>query len=312
MKILITGGAGFIGSHLCEILVGSGCEVTVFDNFSSGSVRNLAAVIGQVGIVEGDIGVYDSLRQVKTRFDAVVHLAAIASVIKCQEDPIGSHLTNGLGALNVLEYARQSGCKRVVLASSAAVYGNPQTLPVTETSTVGPLSVYAVDKLYSELVGETYQRSHNIETYSLRLFNVYGPRQNPHSPYSGVISKFVDAAIHGTPCTIFGDGLQTRDFIYVSDLVTVISKIAKVGANERTFNVGTGIGTSLLTLIEILETIANKKLTVSFASKQAGDVRFSFCDPKRLRSEGLLTQVTSMEQGLRTMYDWQNVNSMLH
>ena len=218
MKALVTGGAGFIGSHIVDRLLRDGHEVAVLDDLSTGKPDNLADN-NKLQLIEGDIRDFDTVSQCMQGVDWVFHKAAVASVPKTVNDPLGSSAVNYQGTLHVLEAARRNKASRVVFASSAALYGDEPTLPKVETLLPLTLSPYAVDKLASEYACGMYTRLYGLETVSLRYFNVYGPRQDPSSPYSGVISIFADKLNQGATPTIFGDGEQTRDFVYVSDVV---------------------------------------------------------------------------------------------
>ncbi|MDX2507833.1 MAG: NAD-dependent epimerase/dehydratase family protein, partial [Gammaproteobacteria bacterium] len=218
MKALVTGGAGFIGSHIVDRLLNDGHEVIVLDDFSTGHRSNLPDNKA-LTIVEGDISNFDTVKQCMQGIDWVFHKAAVASVPRTVNDPIGSTAVNYQGTLHLLEAARHNNVKRMVFASSAALYGDEPTLPKVETMCPVTLSPYAVDKLASEFACGMYTRLYGLETVCLRYFNVYGPRQDPSSPYSGVISIFTDKLKNKQTPTIFGDGEQTRDFVFVSDVV---------------------------------------------------------------------------------------------
>jgi len=218
MLALVTGGAGFIGSHIVDRLLADGNRVRVLDDFSTGKRENLPDS-EDLEIITGDVGDFETVRNATEDVEVVFHEAAVASVPRTIDDPLGSQRTNYQGTLNVLEAARQCGVKRVVFAASAAAYGDDPELPKREDMQVKPLSPYAVDKLASEYACQVYYRLHGLETVCLRYFNVFGPRQDPSSPYSGVISIFADKLINKEQPTIYGDGGQTRDFVYVTDVV---------------------------------------------------------------------------------------------
>jgi nucleoside-diphosphate-sugar epimerase len=219
MRLLITGGAGFIGSHMAENFVNKGWEVVVLDNFLTGKRENLSHISGKLKIVEGDIRNASIVNEVMEGCDAVIHLAALASVPASFNDPIGTYEVNFMGTQNVLEAAHQNKVKRVTFASSSAVYGDTQTFPITEENPDNPLSPYGVSKLLGEKLCRFYNTAFGLSVVIFRFFNVYGPRQNPFSEYSAVIPKFLSIIKDGGTPTIFGDGEQTRDFIYISDLV---------------------------------------------------------------------------------------------
>ena len=224
-RVLVTGGAGFVGSHVVDRLLAAGCRVVVLDDFSTGRRDNLARWVAhrRVEVVEADVA--DDLAGPladATGFDAVVHLAARAAAARSVEDPLGDLRVNYVGTARVLEYARRVGVNKVVFASSSAVYGNAEDLPISEHAATRPLSPYGVHKLASERLLDCYGANWGLSWTALRFFNVYGPRQHPNSPYSGVISIFARQAFAGEPLTIYGDGRQTRDFVFVADVARAI------------------------------------------------------------------------------------------
>lgn len=284
MTILVTGGAGFIGSHLVERLLGAGHLVRVLDNLSTGKRENLpqhSALEFQVGDIRDDNAVRTAVRGVS----AVVHLAAVASVQASIDDPVGTHGANLIGTLNLLEAGRQAGVKRFLYASSAAVYGDTTTLPVAETTAPRPLSPYAADKLAGEHYLQFYAAKHGLKTTAFRFFNIYGPRQDPSSPYSGVISVFVNRARAGLPVTVFGDGRQTRDFVYVGDLVEVLlTALTNEKMAGQTMNVGRGLECALLDLLVGLENAMGKPIERKHAAPRIGDIAKSCADTTRLKT----------------------------
>ena len=272
---LVTGGAGFIGSHIVDRLLADGYRVRVLDNFSTGKRENLPES-DDLDIMTGDVGSFDDVHKAMKDVELVFHEAAIASVPKTINDPLGSHQTNYVGTLNVLEAARQQGTKRVVFASSAAVYGDLPELPKREDMPLKPLSPYAVDKLASEYACQMYTHLHGLETVCLRYFNVYGPRQDPGSPYSGVISIFADRLKKGERPVIYGDGEQTRDFVFVSDVVEANIKAATVDkAAGRVINIATGRVVTLNELLKSMCRILNRKFDPGYEKARAGDIRHS-------------------------------------
>jgi UDP-glucose 4-epimerase len=272
---LVTGGAGFIGSHIVDRLLADGRRVRVLDNFSTGKRENLPES-ADLEIITGDVGSFDDVHEVMKDVELVFHEAAIASVPKTIDDPIGSQRTNYQGTLNVLEAARQQGTKRVVFASSAAVYGDLPELPKREDMPLKPLSPYAVDKLASEYACQMYTHLHGLETVCLRYFNIYGPRQDPGSPYSGVISIFADRLKKGERPVIYGDGEQTRDFVFVSDVVEANIKAGTVDkASGRVINIATGRVVTLNELLESMCRILNRKFDPGYEIVRAGDIRHS-------------------------------------
>lgn len=282
-RILLTGGAGFIGSHVVEALLQHGVGVTVLDDFSTGREENLPND-ARVRVVRGDAAARAALLEAIEGCQRVGHLAAIASVPRSLEDPVGTHRTNAVATMQVLEAARHVGIDRVVYASSAAVYGNAQAPPVVERGPLRPRTPYAIDKLMGELYLETYAGAHGMTNISLRFFNVYGPRQRPDSPYSGVISLFAARARAGEPIDVVGDGAQTRDFIHVSDVANVFVQ-ALLRPDPLRFavlNVGTGRPTSVLELIAAIEHLVGKRLARQHVSPRPGEVRYSHAGVTRL------------------------------
>lgn len=276
MKALVTGGAGFIGSHIVERLLNDGHNVVVIDDFSTGKKENLPEH-ERLNVVECDIRDFDTLQQYMVGVDWVFHKAAVASVPKTVNDPLGSTAVNYMGTLHVLEAARKNNVKRVVFASSAALYGDEPTLPKEEAMLPVTLSPYAVDKLASEYACGMYSKLYGLETVCLRYFNVYGPRQDPSSPYSGVISIFIDKLNQNLMPTIFGDGEQTRDFVYVSDVVEAnmqaISQPAPVG---EMINIATGNKITLNNLLKILCEIKKIEFNVNYEESRQGDIKNSY------------------------------------
>ena len=239
-RVLITGGAGFIGSHLVDALLAKGYGVRVLDNLSTGKRSNLPLDNPRVELLEGDVADAELVARAAVDTTAVVHLAAVASVQASVDDPVSTHQSNFVGTLNVCEAMRKAGVKRVVYASSAAVYGNNgEGASIDEETTKAPLTPYASDKLAGEHYFDFYRRQHGLEPVIFRFFNIFGPRQDPSSPYSGVISIFSERAQQGVPIAVFGDGEQTRDFMYVEDLVDVlVQAIEAPSAPLGAINVG--------------------------------------------------------------------------
>ena len=301
MKALVTGGAGFIGSHIVDRLLQDGHDVVVLDDFSTGHRENLADN-PKLQIVEGDIGHFDTVIDCMQDVDWVFHKAAVASVPKTVNDPVGSSAVNYQGTLHVLEAARQNGAKRVVFASSAALYGDEPTLPKVETMLPVTLSPYAVDKLASEYACGMYTKLYGLETVSLRYFNVYGPRQDPSSPYSGVISIFADRLNQGATPTIFGDGEQTRDFVFVSDVVEAnmraVSRDQPVG---QVINIATGLK---ITLNELLKTFCDIKqvaFNADYQDPRQGDIKESYANVDKAATILGWSSTVQLDQGLRAL-----------
>lgn len=276
---LVTGGAGFIGSHLVEALVQRGEQVRVLDNLLTGKAANLAGVEGQVECIEGDICDLAAVHAAMHGVEYVVHLAALPSVPRSVRDPLASHAINVTGTLHVLQAAREAGVKRVVLASSSSVYGANAELPKRESMCPQPLSPYAITKLAAEQYAQTYTRIYGLETVSLRYFNVFGPRQDPNSEYAAVIPRFIRALLADEPLVVHGDGQQSRDFTYVDNVVQ--ANLLACGAPDvagAVCNIACGQSTSLLELIEQAEEVTGKRPQIVFTEPRVGDVPHSRAD----------------------------------
>ena len=282
---LVTGGAGFIGSHLVEALVARGHPVRVLDNFSTGRWENLAAVRDRIEVVEGDIRDPRAVRQAMDGVEVVAHLAAIVSVERSLQDPQETTEVNTGGTLHLLEAARRAGVQRFLFASSAAIYGDHSQLPLQEELPPHPLSPYAASKVAGEALCQSYRAAYGLSTVVLRFFNIYGPRQDPQSPYSGVISIFVGRMRQGLPPVIYGDGQQTRDFVYVEDVVAALIRAGEQdGADGAVLNVARGEETSVLQLVALLNQALGTRLEPMFAPARAGEVRRSAGDPHRAQA----------------------------
>jgi len=303
-RYLITGGAGFIGSHLAQTLAAQGAQVRVLDNLSTGRRENLQPVESHVEIIEGDIRDLAQVHRAMQGVDFVLHQAARVSVVESLEDPQTTHAVNLSGTLNVLLEARASGVQRVVTASSSAVYGEG-AVPAREEQTLLPLSPYAVTKLAGEVYARTFTTAFGVETVALRYFNVYGPRQDPTSEYSGVIARFAEALLGATTITIYGDGEQTRDFVFVDDVVRAnLLACRAADAPGRAVNVGTGVGRTVRELLELMAQQAGVLPEVRFAPARPGEIRHSCCDPDQARDWiGFRAQV-SLSEGLRQTVAW--------
>lgn len=276
MKALVTGGAGFIGSHIVDRLLHDGHEVLVLDDFSTGHRKNLPDHKNLM-IVEGDISDFDTVKKCMVGIDWVFHKAAVASVPKTVNDPVGSSLVNYHGTLHLLEAARTNKVKRFVFASSAALYGDEPTLPKVEVMCPVTLSPYAVDKLASESACGMYTKLYGLETVCLRYFNVYGPKQDPSSPYSGVISIFTDKLKKNEAPTIYGDGEQTRDFVFVGDVVEANMKAVTIdGCAGDFFNIATGNKITLNNLLMILSDIYHVDVSANYDKPRDGDIKNSY------------------------------------
>ncbi|MFO7709548.1 MAG: SDR family NAD(P)-dependent oxidoreductase [Desulfobacterales bacterium] len=302
---LVTGGAGFIGSHLVDALAGAGCRVTVLDNLSSGNKGNLGAAGGRVRFVQADIRDPAAVEDAVTGCEVVFHLAAVVSVPKSAEDPLGSAAVNETGSLQLLEAARAARVRRVVFASSSAVYGDEPTLPKREQMLPKPLSPYAVQKLAVEYYLKVYNDLFGLESVALRFFNVFGPRQDPSSPYSGVISIFMARALDGSPPLIHGDGSQTRDFVYVGDVVAaLIAAAGAAAAAGRVFNIGTGGGVSIRRLWEVIAQISGATSDPAHGPPRAGDVPHSVSAIDAACELLNFSPRVGFEQGLELTLDW--------
>lgn len=302
---LVTGGAGFIGSHLVDALAGAGCRVTVLDDLSSGKRRNLDAAAGRVRFVQADIRDRAAGEEAVSGCEVVFHLAAVVSVPKTVEDPLGSAAVNETGSLQLLEAARAARVRRVVFASSSAVYGDEPTLPKREEMPPKPLSPYAVQKLAVEHYLKVYNDLFGLDSVSLRFFNVYGPRQDPSSPYSGVISIFMARAMDGTPPTLHGGGSQTRDFVYVGDVVDgLIAAAGAAAAPGRVFNIGTGGGVSIRRLWEVVALLSGSTCDPACGPPRGGDVPHSVAAIDAAREALNFSPRVGFEQGLELTLAW--------
>lgn len=300
-RVLVTGGAGFIGSHVVERLLNGGARVRVLDNLSTGRRENLPRD-GKLEFIEDDIRDAGAVARAMRGVTAVIHLAAVASVQASVDDPRGTHASNFDGTLNLLEAARSAGVGRFLYASSAAVYGDGAPLPVTEDARLNPLTPYAADKLAGEHYLGFYCRQHGLNGTAFRFFNIYGPRQDPSSPYSGVISIFVNRLRAREAVTIFGDGGQTRDFVYVGDLADLlVSALDRRDLADAVMNVGRGRECSLLELLAELEDLAGNRIERNFAAPRPGDIRRSVADVARLSRHFGAVPATPMKEGLRQL-----------
>lgn len=302
---LVTGGAGFIGSHLCEALRRERHAVRVLDDLSSGSRANLPP---GVDFLHGDIGCPDTVSHALDGVDGCFHLAAIASVERGMRDWLGTHRVNLTGTITLLDAIRRRSSAApipFVYASSAAVYGDAATLPLTEATQTRPLSAYGADKLACELHAAVGSHVHAIPTVGLRFFNVFGPRQDPKSPYSGVISIFCDRLLRGAVVEIYGDGLQTRDFVYVDDVVgALLSAMARPARQPAVFNVCSGAPVSVLDLARTIAELSGRQPEIRFMPPRAGEVRHSAGCPDRARAKLALPDPTPLRNGLARTLAW--------
>ncbi|MEI6668782.1 MAG: SDR family oxidoreductase [Acidobacteriota bacterium] len=302
---VVTGGAGFIGSHMVEALVRRGDRVRVVDSLVTGKKRNLRAVESSIEFIEGDLADPAVARQAVAGMDYVLHQAAIPSVPRSVADPVTSHRSIVEATLNLLVAARDAGVRRLVYAGSSSVYGNQPTLPKHEGMPPMPLSPYALQKVVGEQYGQLFTALYGLETVSTRYFNVFGPRQDPSSPYSGVISVFARAAVSGRPPTIHGDGEQTRDFTFVANVVDGVLKACEApGAAGQVFNVATGGRISLNDLFAAVQRIAGSGLTPIYGPDRVGDVKHSQADISRARAVLHYEPLISLEVGLAQTIAW--------
>jgi nucleoside-diphosphate-sugar epimerase len=301
---LVTGGAGFIGSHLVEDLVRRGERVRVVDNLSTGKRQNIAHLTS-VDFVEGDLADLEVARRAVTGVDYVLHQAAIPSVPRSVQDPITSNRANIDASLNILVAARDARVKRLVYAGSSSAYGDTPTLPKIETMATAPLSPYALQKLVAEQYCQMFTRLYGLETVTIRYFNVFGPRQDPSSPYSGVISLFISALCEGRQPTIFGDGEHTRDFTYVANVVDgVLRACTAAGASGEVINVATGGRISLNTLFTTIRDLVAGTVEPIYALPRPGDVKDSQADISKARRILGYEPIVSFEEGLARTVAW--------
>jgi UDP-glucose 4-epimerase len=297
---LVTGGAGFIGSHLCDALVARGDSVRVLDDLSTGKRENLAT---GAELIVGDIADPDLAFQATDGVAGCFHLAAIASVERGVKDWLGTHRANQTGTITIFDAIRRHGTKApVVYASSAAVYGDCQTIPIGETAERRPLSAYGADKYGCELHAITASHVHGIPTVGLRFFNIYGPRQDPKSPYSGVISIFCERIARDMPVSIYGDGAQTRDFVHVTGAVAgLLAGMRLRPETASVFNICTGHATSIAGLAGIIANLAGKRANVTHLPPRAGEIRHSLGDPSEARRILGLGETLALREGLATV-----------
>jgi UDP-glucose 4-epimerase len=298
---LVTGGAGFIGSHLCDALIGRGDRVRVLDDLSSSRRRNLPH---GVELIVGDVADRATVRNAVRGIDGCFHLAAIASVARGLDDWLGTHRANLTGTITVFDALRERRTK-VVYASSAAVYGDCPTQPLTEASPTRPLSAYGADKLGCELHACVATKVHGIPTVGLRFFNVYGPRQDPESPYSGVISIFCERARSGSALEIYGDGRQTRDFIYVADVITaLLAAMQRPTRPAAVFNVCTGVATEVQELARTIIRLIGRECETRYCAPRPGDVRASVGSAAAAQAALGLPSCTALSDGLGQVLRW--------
>lgn len=302
---LVTGGAGFIGSHLVEGLLKRGYAVRVLDDFSTGRRENLATVLDRVELLEGSVTNLATTRRAMRNVDTAFHEAALPSVSRSVKNPLESNEVNVTGTLNVLLAARDAGVKRVVYASSSSAYGNQPSLPNVETMTPEPISLYAIGKLTGEMYARAFKRLYGLSTVSLRYFNIFGPRQDPATPYAGVIAKFISSAIHGKPYPVNGDGEQSRDFTYVENAVEANLRAAEGRLDGApVINIACGRRTSLNQIIRILNKLTGQNLPADYGSERTGDVRHSHGDVSLAGTLIGYEPKVDFREGLKRTLEW--------
>ena len=305
MKVLVTGGGGFIGSHSVDRLLAEGHDMRVLDNFATGRRENLLDVRSDIELIEGDIQSYERVSNAVRGCEVVLHQAALPSVPRSVQDPLTSNATNVTGTLNMLLASRDAGVKRVIYASSSSIYGAGPELPKYEHLVPQPISPYAVAKLAGEGFCRSFWEVFGLETVALRYFNVFGPRQDPLSQYAAVIPNFITALMDGRAPTVFGDGEQSRDFTYVGNVVAgnMLAMHAE-GVGGRVFNIAAGQRTSLNALLRALERLTGRHVEPSYEEPRPGDVRHSQADVSAAERDLGFRPEVSLEVGLRLTLDW--------
>jgi UDP-glucose 4-epimerase len=305
-KYLVTGGAGFIGGHLAEALLRAGHEVRVFDDFSSGKQTNLSEIAKQVEIINGDLRDAASVAKAARGVDGIFHQGAVASVPQSIREPQRTNDINVGGTLNVLVAARDLGVRRVVMASSSSVYGNSAVLPKVETMPIDPLSPYALQKAAGELYWRMFYPLYGLETVALRYFNVFGPRQDPASEYAPVIPRFITRILRGEAPTVYGDGLQSRDFVFVQNAVA--ANLAAIEAPKsacgQAYNIGGGSAISLNDLVAKINSILGTNLMPAYEPERSGDVKHSLADIRAAKTNLGFSIKVPFEEGLRRTIEW--------
>jgi UDP-glucose 4-epimerase len=308
-RYLITGGAGFIGSNLAEGLLAEGKDAAIFDNFSTGRRENIEGLEG-LHVIEGDLRNYDEIRGALDGVDIVFHEAALPSVAKSILDPVKSNKNNIDGTVNLLLAARDAGVKKVVYAGSSSAYGDAETLPKIETMRENPISPYAVNKLTAEQFCRVFSKVYELDTAVLRYFNIFGPKQDPSSPYSGVISLFVTKLLAGEQPVIYGDGEQSRDFTFIANVVSANFKAAEAGPTHgETFNIACGAAVTVNRLFEIIRDLTGAKgVEPIHAEPRKGDVRHSLAEISKARNAFGYEPRVDLEEGLRQTVEWYRKN----
>ena len=302
MRCLVTGGAGFIGSHLIEHLVGAGHDVVVLDDLSTGRRENFAAVRRRISFMRGSVADLSTCRRAMEGIEYVLHHAAVTSVQRSVEDPAAAHAVNASGTLNVLIAARDARVRRVIYAGSTSAYGNSTTLPNSEEHVAHPLGPYAGAKLAGEAYCLAFHATYGLETVVLRYFNVFGPRQDPKSQYAAVVPRFIAAALAGEPPTIYGDGAQTRDFVYVANVVQANLLAARAPAARvagQVFNIGTGRSVSINELWDRVRSLTGVPVLPKHEAARAGEVKSSVASIAKARDRVGYQPVVDFDEGLR-------------
>ena len=305
MRYLVTGGAGFIGSNIVDELVRRGQEVAVLDDLSAGKEANLDNVRSKIAFHLGSVTDLAAVEEACRGADYVIHLAARTSVPRSVTDPRETNRVNIDGTLNVLVASRDAKVRRIVYAASSSAYGETPTLPKVETMQPEPISPYGVTKYAGELYAQVFGRVYGLENASLRYFNVFGPRQDPTSQYSGVLSRFMLAVIERAPLTIYGDGEQSRDFTYVANIVDETLRACQAsGASGKVFNGGTGVRIKLNDVVKLMEQIIGRRIPVNYEPPRAGDIRDSQAEISLARRVLGYSPLVTFEEGLRRTWDW--------
>jgi UDP-N-acetylglucosamine/UDP-N-acetyl-alpha-D-glucosaminouronate 4-epimerase len=305
MRYLVTGGAGFIGSNTVDELVRRGHSVVVLDDLSSGKEENLAEIRSKITFVKGSITDLEAVQKAMLQAEYVIHLAARTSVPRSVKDPLDTNRINVEGTLNVLVAARDNKVKRVVFAASSSAYGETPTLPKTESMQPQPISPYGVSKYVGELYAQTFGRCYGLENVCLRYFNIFGPRQDPDSPYSGVLSRFSAAFLDEQPPVIYGDGEQTRDFTFVENAVQAnLLACEAPTASGGIFNIGTGARISLNQTLELFRRISGKQLEAKYDPPREGDIRDSQADISKARQVLGYEPAVQFKEGLERTFAW--------
>jgi len=305
-KMLVTGGAGFIGSNIADELIRQGGKVVILDNLITGFRENLEEINGDFEFIEGDLNDSIKLKQAIDGVEVIFHQAALPSVPRSVENPLETHQACVNGTFNLLLKAKENNVRRIIYAASSSAYGDQQTLPKVETMSPEPLSPYAAAKLMGEYYCQVFSRVYNLETFCLRYFNVFGPRQNPASQYSGVISRFIDALMSGKTPVIYGDGEQSRDFTFIANVVNANLKAAQTtkGIGE-VMNAANGERISLNELLEVLKKITGKEnVSPEYLPERKGDVKHSQADNRRAVDFLNYEKLVGLEEGLRKTIDW--------